>query len=138
MRHGWPILRWLGPLSVAFGLGGCGFFGPAHDEPSLHAAASIDMGFASFDRETVAIHAGQMVEFRNTSIVTHTVTDDPNLAAMQGDVALPPGAAPFDSGDIPAGEVYQRVFTAPGTYRYFCRHHEADGMVATIVVDAGS
>jgi len=138
MRRGQRIAQWLFAGGLATGLAGCGLFGPAHDEPSTMAAASVDMGFASFDPPTVAIHAGQTIEFRNTSIVTHTVTDDPNLAAMPSDVALPPGAAPFDSGDIPAGEVYTRVFTAPGTYRYFCRHHEEDGMVATIVVDVGS
>jgi plastocyanin len=36
---------------------------------------------------------------------------------------------------LAAGQVYTQTFTAPGTYKYFCMHHESDGMVATVIVD---
>jgi plastocyanin len=78
------------------------------------------------------------VEWRNTSLLTHTVTDDPNLAKRSEDSMLPAGAAAFNSGDISAGEVYTRTFNVPGTYRYFCTHHEGGGMVGTVVVRPAS
>ena len=43
------------------------------------------MGFSSFTPETVTIQVGQSVEWRNTSVITHSVTDDPRLAETAGD-----------------------------------------------------
>lgn len=63
-----------------------------------------------------------------------TVTDNPKLAEDQKDSTLPAGASAFDSGDIRADQVYSRTFTVPGTYPYFCRRHEDDGMVGSVVV----
>ena len=123
------------PLAALAALAGCGLTGPAHDEPSANAAAVVDMGFASFDPEVVHVHAGQTVQWRNTALITHTVTADKSVAADPGDASVPQGATAFNSGDIPAGEVHSETFTVPGTYKYFCTHHEGDGMVATLVVD---
>ena len=125
-------------FAMGFALSGCGLGGPAHGPPSSSAAAVIDMGFQSYSLETVTIRSGDSVEWRNTSLITHTVTDDPARARTQGDAALPPGAPPFNSGDIAAGQVYLRAFTMPGTYRYFCTHHELDGMVGTVIVTPAS
>lgn len=125
-------------FSMVLALTGCGLGGPAHGPPAGNAAAVIDMGFESYDPPTVGIRSGDTVEWRNTSLITHTVTDDPSGAQRPGDAALPPGAPPFDSGGIPAGQVYLRQFAAPGTYRYFCRHHEDDGMLGTIKVAPAS
>jgi plastocyanin len=116
-------------------LGGCGITGPAHDEPMADAAAVVDMGFASFDPEVVHIRAGQTVQWRNTALITHNVSDDKSIAADPDDASLPEGATPFNSGDIPAGQVYSQTFTVPGTYRYFCDHHEDDAMFGTVIVD---
>jgi plastocyanin len=88
----------------------------------------------NFDPEQVSIPVGATVEWRNVSIWTHSVTGDPAHARKAGDVHLPPGAEPFDSGEIPAGEIYRHTFTVPGVYRYVCHPHENDGMVGTIVV----
>ena len=41
----------------------------------------------------------------------------------------------FDSGDIAPGGTYSVTFQTPGTYRYYCKHHQ--GMEGTIVVGAG-
>ena len=116
-------------------LGGCGITGPAHDAPMANAAAVVDMGFASFDPEVVHIHAGQTVEWRNTALITHTVSDDKSIAADPADASIPAGAVAFNSGDLPAGEVYTQTFTVPGTYKYFCMHHEGDAMLGTVIVD---
>ena len=134
---GHALARGIGMLAL-LGLGGCGLGGPAHGPVSGNAAATVDMGFTSFQPETVHIRAGQTVEWRNTAIVTHSVTDDARLASRPGDASLPAGATPFRSGDIPAGEVFATAFPVPGTYKYFCTHHEGEGMVGTIVVSPAS
>ena len=119
-------------------LAGCGLSGPAHGPASPDAGATVTMGFGSFDPDAIHIKAGQSVEFRNTAVITHSVTDDPKLAEDAKDASEPAGAAPFSSGDIAPGEVFTQTFTKPGTYVYFCTHHEDDGMVGRIIVDPAS
>jgi plastocyanin len=52
---------------------------------------------------------------------------------------LPAGTTPWDSGYLlEPGAVFRQVFTREGVYDYFCRPHEAAGMVGRIVVAAGS
>jgi len=124
---------WLA-AAAALGLAGCGLNGPAHGSPDARATAVIDMGFESFTPATVTIKAGQLVEWRNTSPITHSVSFDPSAAKTPRDAELPSGVQPFASGDIAAGDVYTHVFETPGTYRYFCTHHEGMGMVGTVTV----
>ena len=128
----------LWPLAAVFGLSGCGLTGPAHDAPAPQAGAAVDMGFTSFEPDVVHIRAGQTVQWRNTALITHSVSDDKSIATNPNDASIPGGATAFSSGDIPAGEVYTATFTVPGTYKYFCTHHEGDGMVATVIVDPAS
>jgi plastocyanin len=118
-------------------LAGCGLTGPAH-HASAPGVPIVSMGFGSFDPAVLHIKAGESVEFRNTAVITHSVTDDPKLAMDAKDASEPVGAAPFNSGDIAPGEVFTQRFTVPGTYVYFCTHHEDDGMVARIIVDPAS
>jgi plastocyanin len=134
---GCPLLRRKG-LLMLLTLGGCGLAGPAHGPPSPDAAAAVTMGFESFSPATVTVRPGDTVEWQNTSLITHTVTDDPKLAAKAADASLPPDIPPFSSGDIAAGQIYLHRFSEPGTYRYFCTHHEAGGMLGTVIVKAGS
>ena len=115
-------------------LGGCGIGGPAYTHPATRAAAVIDIGFMSFNPATVTIHAGETVEWRNTALIAHTVTDDPKQEKKTGDAISPRGAAAFDSDKIKAGDIYLHTFSVPGTYHYFCEYHEKHGMVGTIVV----
>jgi plastocyanin len=119
-------------------LAGCGLTGPAHGPASPAAGATVTMGFGSFDPAVIRIKAGQAVEFRNTALITHSVTNDPKLAEDPKDAAEPAGVPPFDSGDIAPGDIFTQTFTQPGTYVYFCTHHEDDGMVGKIVVDPAS
>jgi plastocyanin len=115
-------------------LSGCGIFGPAHWTFDSRADAVVEMGVNRFKPTTITIQAGQIVEWRNVSLVSHTVTGDPKLALYPGDAALPDGAAPFDSGEVAAGDVFLIRFPEPGVYRYFCRLHERHGMVGEITV----
>lgn len=123
-----------GLMLAALMLGGCGLTGPAHGPRSPQAATAVTMGFESYSPAQVTIRSGDTVEWQNTSLITHTVTGDPKLAAKAGDPSLPSGALAFNSGDIPPGQVYFHTFMVPGTYRYFCTHHETDGMLGTVVV----
>ena len=99
----YPLSYGLGILAVG-SLAGCGLGGRAHGPASPNASAVVDMGFSSFQPETVHIRAGQTVEWRNTSVITHSVTDD-RRSARSPRCSIPAGATPFSSGDIPAGEV---------------------------------
>ena len=121
----------------ALAIAGCGLTGPAHmDAPPPAVDETVTMGLTSFNPKTIRIRAGQIVQWRNTSLITHTVTADRSLAADPDHVILPQGAEPFHSGDIKAGQVWQRRFPVAGTYRYVCLPHEKKGMIGTIVVEA--
>ncbi len=98
-------------------------------------AAVVEMTDAlTFEPRRVEIAAGETVLWRNESVLVHTVTADPEVAAKPGDVRLPRGAEAFDSGDVEPGGGYRRTFETPGNYRYFCVPHEAAGMVGELVV----
>jgi len=117
-------------------LAACNTGGPAYELPAGFYGAVVDMtSTLNFDPASVTIRAGETVLWRNRSLFAHTVTFDPDKAADPAHVLLPDGAEPFASGDIPAGEVYARKFTVPGTYRYTCLTHEDLGMHGTIVVN---
>lgn len=87
-----------------------------------------------FQPATVTVKAGETVRWHNKSVLVHTVTANPELAAKARDVALPDGAKPFNSGNLKPKATFEHKFTVPGTYKYFCIPHEAAGMVATVVV----
>jgi len=87
-----------------------------------------------FDPDTITIAAGDTVKWTNTGFVTHSVTFDPSMAAKPGDVVLPAGVMPFDSGNIEEDGTFSHTFTVKGTYHYICKLHEAMGMVGTIIV----
>lgn len=128
------VLLRLSPVVSAVLLGACGFNGPAHVSAPPGPGGKVTMGFATFNPTIVYVRVGQTVTWRNTALITHTVTDDPKLAGSPGDAALPAGASAFNSGEIPAGQIYSYTFQTPGTYKYFCTHHEGMGMVGTIIV----
>lgn len=120
----WKAQKLAWAAFIALFLAGCGLMGPAHKEPSRDVRAAVDMGFMIFEPAMLTIHKGDTVEWRNTSLVTHTVTGK----------TAPKGAAAFDSGKIRAGGIYKHTFTVPGTYNYVCEIHDEHGMRGTIVV----
>jgi plastocyanin len=83
----------------------------------------------------VDVHAGDTVEWKNTSSFVHTVTADAHRAPEGTKVVLPAGAAPFDSGNIAPGGSYRHTFTMPGTYKYICAPHAEFGMVGEVNVE---
>ena len=127
-------LRQAGPIIAMLVLAGCASEGPANAPPAADVAATVEMtNTFGFSPQTIHIKAGDTVEWRNKSFMTHTVTDDPQKSKTLAEI--PAGAAPFDSGRIPSGQVFRQKFTTPGTYRYYCTPHDDLGMTGTIVVD---
>jgi plastocyanin len=120
---------------------------PTSLTPTSGAAASAGLGTPvanalivnmtdanRFQPATLSVPKGAKVTWTNTGQTEHTVTADPAKAINSGNVALPAGAQPWDSGAIGGGQSFSRTFDVPGTYRYTCIPHEALGMLATIVV----
>lgn len=132
MARAWPHAA----AAALLLLGGCGIGGPAHQAgASEDAAAVVEMTTTlDFVPETITIEAGETVEWRNTSLIGHTVTTVPELSDSPERVRIPEGAEPFDSGNIPPGEIYQRRLDVPGEYVYFCIPHDEQGMWGTVIV----
>lgn len=84
---------------------------------------------------TIRVRIGQTVVWKNVSLATHTVTNDPSAARFPEDASLPDDARPFDSGPLGAGARFEHTFGTPGVYRYFCLLHEAERMVGTVIVE---
>lgn len=84
--------------------------------------------------ENLTVKVGTTVLWKNTGKTLHDVTTDPRMAQNKSDVALPPGAKPFDSGFIPPGASWSYTFIIPGRYVYCCLPHEKDHMVGRITV----
>lgn len=106
--------------------------------PSAASAKDVEVKMsdtpAKFIPEKVTIKVGDKVEWVNNAQSLHSVDADPSAAQTPGDVVLPAGAKPFDSGFMAPGAKYSYTFTVPGTYKYVCLPHEKDGMKGEIVV----
>lgn len=119
------------------------YFGGGSPAPRVASGSATDtvaveVGMTNrlvFEPETVTIRVGQSVRWVNGSDVDHTVTADPTQARRAESVALPRGAATFDSGNMRPGDTFTHRFDVAGTYRYFCVPHELAGMVGTVVVE---
>lgn len=95
-----------------------------------------------FTPKEMTMAVGETVTWEIDGDEAHTVTayDD---GVPEGGTYFASGG--FDSeeaalddiagGLLEAGETYEVTFDEPGTYRYYCIPHEADGMVGTIVVE---
>lgn len=73
-----------------------------------------------FTPEGVTIKAGETITFVNTGNLPHTATARDNS---------------WDTGNINSGESRSITFQTAGTIDYYCKYHEALGMVGTIVVE---
>ncbi len=95
---------------------------------------TVNMGDMTFLPATITVNAGEKVVWKNSSFAIHNVVDDASKATSVIDVKLPAGVQPFDSGYLQPGQIYSRVFTLPGIYRYVCTLHEANGMKGVVIV----
>ncbi len=87
-----------------------------------------------FEPDNLTVPKGATVTFKNTGALVHTATDDPSKAQNPADAVLPPGAQPWDSGEVNPGQSWSHTFDTSGQYTYFCIPHEAAGMVGHITV----
>lgn len=101
--------------------------------PKTHSV-TVDAAASKFTPAALTIKAGDTVEWENTAYVAHSATFDPAKSKVAGNVALPAGVAPFDSGMMKGGAKFSHTFTVKGTYKYICRFHENMGMVGQIIV----
>jgi plastocyanin len=73
---------------------------------------------------TVTINVGQAVRWQNNGNVLHTVTS----------MAVPAGAASFDSSSMQSGAFFDHTFTMAGTYTYRCDFHPQEMLGSTVIV----
>ncbi|MCW9708772.1 cupredoxin domain-containing protein [Fodinibius salsisoli] len=103
---------------------------------STEIAATVEMtNTMKFNPDTVIIKNGQTVQWKNSSLLAHSVTGDPSQATIKGSATLPKGADSFDSGMMDPDQTYQHTFSLPGTYQYFCIPHEGAKMYGWIIVE---
>ena len=86
--------------------------------------ATVNMRDNYFDQANITVPAGTTVTWVQSGNNPHTTTSYDGL---------------WDSGLLPggSGQTFSFTFNTPGTYRYFCRPHEAVGMVGTVTVTGG-
>jgi plastocyanin len=85
--------------------------------PTAPAGTSVRMAGTRFEPATLSIAVGETVRWFNDDALPHTVS------ATDGS---------WDSGNLPAGQAFERRFETAGSYPYLCRYHP--GMNGTIEV----
>ncbi len=89
---------------------------------ALGATANVSMTNFVFTPSSIKVSIGDTVLWTNaTSTTSHTSTSDTPLSL-------------WDSGSVPPGGTFSRVFTAAGAFPYHCTFHVSLGMVGTVVV----
>jgi plastocyanin len=87
------------------------------------APAGLTMMDSFFEPPCLAISSTQQISITNAGNIDH------NFSVANGDIDV----------DVPPGEEATTDETgtdlAAGTYRFFCKFHEAQGMVGTLVVE---
>ena len=105
--------------------------------PANAAGIVIEMTSAhGFAPVGVTVPRGATVVWKNVGQVPHTSTCDPARVQNRLHVGLPPGARPWDSGDIAPGQTWTNTLETAGLYLYVCRYHAQEGMLGTITVTA--
>jgi plastocyanin len=89
----------------------------AHDAQQPSPANKVSIDNFTFNPETLEVPAGTKVIWVNGDDVPHTVRSVEDT---------------FRSGTLDTDDVYERVFSEPGTYEYYCGVHRH--MTGKIVV----
>ncbi len=86
---------------------------------------TVSMEDNYFDQANITVEPGTTVTWVQNGNNPHTTTSYDGL---------------WDSGLIAGGSggTFSFTFNEPGTYAYFCRPHEAQGMVGTVTVTGGA
>jgi plastocyanin len=110
---------------------------PLQEVVIIHMIESPDGTRVYFDPAGVHISPGQKVRWVQVSGYHSTTSYSPSNDNHE--LRIPEGAEPWDSGILQThapekGSTFDHTFTQEGVYDYFCRPHEAAGMVGRIVV----
>lgn len=122
------------------GLLGMGALSPCVSGGATRTAVEIEMRTSAdrtavwFDPVGLLVSPGTTVRWVVAEPNPHTVTayhpSNGNRPAR-----IPPDAEPWDSGYVQkSGAAFEKTFPVEGVYDYFCKPHEAAGMVGRIVV----
>jgi plastocyanin len=84
-------------------------------KPGPRAVVKVSMQNIQFDPRTLKIKKGDVVEWKNDDLVSHTVT-----------------SASFDSGPMKPGASWRHTFTKSGQVAYVCTFHPT--MTGVVVV----
>ena len=106
----------------------------APEPPAAVVKMSDDMPM--YSPETLTIKEGQTIEWKNVGTVSHSATNNPQLADNPEHALAPTGADIFNSGAVMPGGAFRHMFKIPGRYRYFCLSHEKDKMIGEVTVEA--
>jgi hypothetical protein len=90
--------------------------------PAFGADQTVTATSNVFTPATVAINQGEKVTWTNGGGFHNVLFDD-------GQFDMPPDPSE-------TAWSYTRIFAQPGTYRYVCEAHVAQGMIGTVVVNA--
>jgi plastocyanin len=93
--------------------------GPDPSEAHQGVSTEVRIDNFTFDPPQLTVSAGTKVTWINHDDVPHTATSTAKPKA-------------FDSGTLDTDEKFSFVFTAPGTYKYFCAVHPR--MIGQIIV----
>lgn len=85
-----------------------------------HAQEAVSMEDDFFSPATVTVTVGGTVTWTNTGDNPHTTT-----------------GPTWDSGIMSPGDTFTETFNTEGTFDYVCEIHVAQGMVGTVIVQAG-
>jgi plastocyanin len=86
----------------------------------------------SFYPATIVVPQGAKVIWKNRDHEVHSTVHRPELA-LHAEAAGGEEAAPlWDSGEVTAGETWERRFDTAGHYLFACRFH--DEMIGTVIV----
>jgi plastocyanin len=109
---------------LAVGLAGCG----GDDTPSGSASADeasaggseVAIGGFEFQPADLTVPAGTTVTWTNEDRAPHSIQDDSDLGAEEGD-------------ELAQGDTFQLTYEEPGTYPYLCGIHNY--MTGTVTVE---
>jgi len=91
-------------------------------------------GRVAFEPRGLLVRPGQRIRWINTGHNVHTATAY-HPVNDQRPLRIPRAAAPWNSGYLlKAGDLFEVTLTVEGIYDYYCRPHEAAGMVGRIIV----
>lgn len=124
MRPVRSMMTVLALTAAACGVTACGVQDAPTSSPRTYAALVKDFNFLP---EQIDVTTGTTVVWTNRDRFGHTVT-----FGVPGDRTGTEGVLGETSTNDAAGLTYERTFTEPGTYQFFCRYHPT--MTGEIVV----